>query len=467
MGGLPASIPRAADPHELAADPLAFLLRLRDAHGELAVVREAGPVFSRAPDCPGVVAAFGAERLREVLGDLGRFGMPVSAAHGLALPPPLVNLNRGLHSMVGAEHAAQRAVVGGVLGAAAAVYDDHLPAMLGEATRGWRPGTTLPLLGTMRDLATDVAARALFGAWEDGGRVAALLRSYFHLRREAASPARAVTPEGGETLIALGGALDEALRSLVRRCRAGGGGAPSGIVAALAAARTEAGALLAEDAVVAHANVLFISATEPIAVALTWILLLLSQRPGLRRRIRAELAAGGRALLDDAVDECLRLVPPNALMVRVATREAPLGGVTLPAGCEVVVCPFAAHRDPARFPAPDRYRPARWRTVRPSAFEYLPFGAGGHSCIGKALARHLLGRVLVHLLARHDLALARDQAIGWRVQILLLPSADPVMIVGDPDAPGASEGRVSGPVAALFGPEEPQEAVLDPQEHVQ
>ncbi len=464
MGRLPASIPRAANPHELAADPLAFLLRVRDEHGDLAVVREAGPVFSRAPDCRGVVAVFGAERLRAVLGDLASFGMPVSAAHRLALPPPLVNLNRGLHSMIGAEHAAQRALVGGVLGAAIAAYDDHLPATLGEATRGWRAGTTLPLLGTMRDLATDVSARALFGAWEDGARLAALLRSYFHLRREAASPARAITAEGHEALVGLGGSLDEALRAYVRRCRAGGGGAPRGIVADLAAARTEAGALLGEDAVVAHANVLFISGTEPIAVALTWILLLLSQRPALRRRIRAELAAGRRALLDDAIDECLRLVPPNALMVRVTTREVRAGGVTLPAGCEVVVCPFVAHRDPARFPDPGRYRPSRWRTIRPSPFEYLPFGAGGHACIGKALARHLLGRALSYLLAHHDLTLARDQSIGWRVHIMLMPSADPVMTVRDPDAPEDRAGRVHGPVAELFGPDEPE---LDMQERAQ
>jgi cytochrome P450 len=449
MDQLPASIPRAARAREISADSLAFLTRVHDAHGALAVIRDDGPVFSRAPDCPGVVAVFGAEHLRTVLGDLARFGMPVSAAQRLALPPPLVNLNRGLHSMIGDEHAAHRRLIGGVLGAAVAAYGDDLSAVLRGVTRGWRDGATLDMLDTMRDLATEVASRALLGAGQDGAQLGARLRSYFHLRRAVSSPAGAV-PSDVETLVALGLVIDEALRAHVRRCRTGGG--PRGIVADLATARTASGALLDEDAVVAHANVLFISGTEPIAVALTWILLVLSQRHALRRRIRAELAAGRRELLDDAIDEALRLVPPNALMVRVTTREAVVGGVTLPERCEIVVCPFVAHRDPARFPEPGRYLPSRWRTIRPSPFEYLPFGAGGHACIGKTLARHLLGRALAHILAHHDLTLADDQAIDWRVHILLMPSVDPVMAVRAADAPGDPGGRLHGPAAALLGP---------------
>src|SRR5262249_42712962 len=149
-----------------------------------------------------------------------------------------------------------------------------------------------------------------------------------------------------------------------------------------------------------------------------------------------ELAAGRREMLDDAIDEALRLVPPNALMVRVTTREVVVGDATLPERCEVVVCPFVEHREPVRFPEPARYLPSRWRTIRPSPFEYLPFGAGGHACIGKALARHLLGRALAHVLADHDVALAHDQAIDWRVHIMLMPSADVVMAVRSADHPG-------------------------------
>ena len=460
MGWLPAAIPRVARPDELAADPLAFLARARAEHGDLVVLREEGPLFSRAPDCRGVVAVFGAERQRIVLGDLDCFGMPISAARQLGLPPPLIQLNRGLHSMTGEPHAAQRRLLGGILGAGIDAYDGDLRATLGEVTRGWRAGATFGLLGAMRELATAVSSQLLFGAaGETRDRLVWLLRSYFHLRREVSSPV-AVAGDGVlEALVALGLALDEALRAHVRRCRGGGADAPRGLIADLATARTETGALLAEDDVVAHANVLFISGTEPIAVSLTWILLLLDRRPALRRRLRAELAgvgeAGGRTLLDDTIAEVLRLVPPNALMVRVTKREAALFDAVLPERCEIVVCPFVAHRDPARFPEPGRFLPARWRTIKPSPFEYMPFGAGGHACIGKALARHLLDRALSHILSHYALTLAHDQEIDWRVHIMLMPSVDPVIAVRDPEDPRERDGVLTGPVAELFGGEDP------------
>ena len=458
--GLPASIPRVARPDELAADPLAFLARARAAHGDLVVLREEGPLFSRAPDCRGVVAVFGAEGQRIVLGDLDRFGMPISAALQLGLPAPLVQLNRGLHSMTGEPHAAQRRLLGGILGAGIEAYDGDLRAALGEATAGWRAGATFGLLGAMRELATAVSSRLLFGApGEARDHLVWLLRSYFHLRREVTSRAGAAGEGVLETLVALGLSLDEALRAHVRRCRGGGADAPRGLIADLAAARTETGALLDEDDVVAHANVLFISGTEPIAVSLTWILLLLARRPALRRRLRTELAAdggaGGRTLRDDVIAEVLRLVPPNALMVRVTTRETRLLDAALPERCEIVVCPFVGHRDPARFPEPGRFLPARWRTVKPSPFEYLPFGAGGHACIGKALARHLLDRALSHILSHYALTLAHDQEIDWRIHIMLMPSVDPVIAVRDPDDPGDRDGILAGPVAELFGRDEP------------
>jgi cytochrome P450 len=138
-------------------------------------------------------------------------------------------------------------------------------------------------------------------------------------------------------------------------------------------------------------------------------------------------------------------------MVRVTTREVVVGDVTLPEGCEVVVCPFVAHRDPERFPEPSRCLPSRWRVVRPSPFEYLPFGAGAHGCIGQALARHLLGRALAHVLVHHDLVLACDQAIDWRVHIMLMPSVDAEVVVRAPDAPGDGGGRLLGPAAELLG----------------
>jgi cytochrome P450 len=140
-------------------------------------------------------------------------------------------------------------------------------------------------------------------------------------------------------------------------------------------------------------------------------------------------------------------------MVRITTRPAMLGGIELPEGCEIVLSPFVAHRDPARFASPEEFRPLRWRELRPSPFEYFPFGAGGHACVGRGLALQLMREVLASLITRHDLVLDGNQSIDWRLHIMFMPANDPVMAVHAPGA-AAAGGVLGGPVAELlqFGP---------------
>jgi hypothetical protein len=89
---------------------------VRRTGGDLVVLRESGPILSRAPDCAGVVAAFGASNVRSVLGDIESFGMPASAAERLALPPLLAKLNAGAHSMRGELHVRHQRALLRVLG---------------------------------------------------------------------------------------------------------------------------------------------------------------------------------------------------------------------------------------------------------------------------------------------------------------------------------------------------------------
>jgi cytochrome P450 len=445
VSSLPPSIPRAPEPERFRADPLGFLTRAREELGDIVVLRERGAIFSRTPDCSGVVAVFGSQRQRAVLGDIDAFGMPPSAAKHLALDEALTNLNRSLHSMRGEEHAAQKRTLTSVLDAN--VLDDALVSgALEELAARWQPGTTIALLREMRALTVQLASRVLFGAGHAGSEpLAELLDAYFHLRREAASPASVADDAVRDALVAAGEALDDALRHAVRASRRGGA-ASHALLGRLAA--PEAG--LTEDEVVGHANILFISSSEPIAVALTWTLLILSQLPALRCALRDELSAGPAAHpshLDRVISESLRLLPPNALMARITTRPLSLCGTELPANCEVVLSPFVAHRDAERFPDPRAFRPSRWIEARPSPFDYFPFGAGGHACVGRGLALHLMKRALSFLLTRYDLVLAGDQEIDWRVHIMFMPHDDPSFLVAGPHSRG---GKLRGAVGDLL-----------------
>jgi cytochrome P450 len=463
MSLLSSLIPRAREVDELYEEPLGFLARNRSNLGDLFVIRDDGAVFSRSSDCSGSIAAFGQANNRAALSDIELFGMPVSGAQNLSLPHKLVNINCSLHSMRGEQHGLNQRLLLRVL-SERSIEDQlgHVSAGLEAFARSWQPGQSIGLLGEMRRLTLEFSSRLFFGDHHvEASELASLIQLYFQLRREATSPFSSADQPLREGLIALGTSLDDALRRHSRWCRRRAS-ASSGLLARLATIELESGRLLSEDEMVAHSNILFVSSTEPVAIALTWIVLILSQLPDLRRALRNELDQASSAdslkpshltrlaLLDSVINESLRLLPPNALMVRLTTEQASLQGVALPQRCEIVLCPFLAHRDAERFPRPNEFLPSRWRETKPSPFEYFPFGAGGHACVGRHLATYMIKSALAILLQRHDLVLADDQEIDWRIHIQLMPRNEPLMTIQTPGESTSSAGKLLGPVADLI-----------------
>jgi len=103
----------------------------------------------------------------------------------------------------------------------------------------------------------------------------------------------------------------------------------------------------------------------------------------------AEQLRADPALVDNFIEEILRLEPPLSALWRVTTQAVSLGGQQLPAGGRVMCSIVAANRDPARYAEPDKLDLSR----RPT--RHLSFGGGIHACIGAHLAR-LEGRTLMH-----------------------------------------------------------------------
>ena len=76
------SLPRFG---ETLANPLSALHDAAREKGDTILVRSGSGLFSRSASCPGVVFAFGADKLRTVLSS-PVFAIPRSAAHAVALP---------------------------------------------------------------------------------------------------------------------------------------------------------------------------------------------------------------------------------------------------------------------------------------------------------------------------------------------------------------------------------------------
>jgi cytochrome P450 len=93
------------------------------------------------------------------------------------------------------------------------------------------------------------------------------------------------------------------------------------------------------------------------------------------------LVRGDRSLVDEVVEEALRLEAPVQWLYRRTLRETELGGATIPAGESVLVYFGAANRDPEAYPEPERFDLAN------RARRHAAFGHGIHFCLGAPLAR--------------------------------------------------------------------------------
>jgi cytochrome P450 len=88
------------------------------------------------------------------------------------------------------------------------------------------------------------------------------------------------------------------------------------------------------------------------------------------------------SLIDNAVEESLRLEPAAARVDRYATADVEIGGASIRRGDLVVVSLAAANRDPAAYERADDFvlRRGDMRT-------HVAFAHGPHACLGAQLAR--------------------------------------------------------------------------------
>jgi cytochrome P450 len=87
-------------------------------------------------------------------------------------------------------------------------------------------------------------------------------------------------------------------------------------------------------------------------------------------------------LLEDFIDENLRLEAPLQRTLRRTTRVVTLGGCELPANANLLVILGAANRDARQFPEPDRFD-----LHRDNKKSSMTFGKGIHRCLGAQLNR--------------------------------------------------------------------------------
>jgi cytochrome P450 len=160
------------------------------------------------------------------------------------------------------------------------------------------------------------------------------------------------------------------------RRRGGEAESAQDLVTVLTRAHDADGATLSTSELIANLVLLLVAGFETTTNLLGNGLAVLLERPDLAAALRAN-----PALAPAFVEEVLRWDSPVQLTTRWCRQAVEINGVRLEPYSQVLVLIGAANRDPARYPNPHVFDPTR-ENIAP-----LSFGAGGHYCLGAALAR--------------------------------------------------------------------------------
>ncbi|WP_237109078.1 cytochrome P450 [Nonomuraea sp. MG754425] len=187
---------------------------------------------------------------------------------------------------------------------------------------------------------------------------------------------------------------------------------------------------------------------ETTASTLSWAFHLLDRHPEVCERVRAEATEvlGDRPpVFEDlrrltftaqVIEEVMRLYPPVWALTRVARESDEVGGFHVPAGTDVLICPYTLHRHPAYWSEPDRFLPERFDPAAPAErprYAYIPFGAGPRFCVGNHLG--MMEATFVLAMVCRDLRLTGLPDAGQ-------PAGQFGVLAGQQVAQGEQHGRV-------------------------
>ncbi len=214
------------------------------------------------------------------------------------------------------------------------------------------------------------------------------------------------------------------------------------ILARLIRESEKLGIELNDDDLCDHLMALVGAGHETIATAMGWTFQLLLSHPDVLARAKAEVdeVLGGEPVtaahvrrfdyLDAVIQESLRLFPPIPIVVRLLSREAEVGGYTLPADTIVCPCSYLLHREPELYPDPLVFKPERLLGNRPGPFEFITFGGGVRTCVGVGFSYFERKIILATVLSRLNVRLAGAPSLAYRRKgIVLAPREGTPLIV--------------------------------------
>ena len=332
----------------------------------------------------------------------------------------------GRHSVLvldGAAHRRQRRVlVPPLKGERMRAFFDAMQLETLEAVRAWPIGTLLPTLPTMRRITLRVILRSGLGL-EPGPeldrferkmeRFLSNGRQRYALVLMTIVPIERLTGSRWVPLFRQLCDLDDDLFAFIAARRRGEHTVTDqNVLDDLLAAEHEDGSPLGDREVRDALITILIAGHETTALALSWALTEIAQRPEVVDRLCDELGrvTGGEPpaaehlpaleYLDGAIRESLRLRPVAPFVVRKTVQPFSVSGREYPAGVVLCPCSYLVHQREELYPAPSQFRPERFLERKFGPHEWFPFGGSNRICLGMPFALYEMKVLVATLLSQ-------------------------------------------------------------------
>lgn len=406
---------------QFSNDPIACMKRLHHEHGDLAVLADGDQ---------RLVFVFSPELNRLVLSDTQTFESRFFAVRG-SRKSAQRRVTDGLLSQNGAEHRDGRRMLKDVFAKKVLpAYHETICKLSSELTDRWSVGSDCDLNSEMVQFMLRMTSALLFGLDdpEFAVRLGHLIDRWALRNHEIGMGALVSAPQfaqGYDRLLVQAEELEQSIREMFSRHRSTQHDQVNILSLLFQAQQSEQ--RLTDDQLTGHATLLFAAAHLTTAHTFSWTLFLLSQHPDVLQKLQRELCehVAGEIptleeleklpYLDSVIRESMRVLPASSYSQRMAAQPTSLGPVRLNPGTPVIFSQYITHHRPDLYENPDQFIPERWATITPSAYEYLPFGAGPRMCIGAPLAMVEIRTALTIMLKRFSFQIQPMCTINGRV----------------------------------------------------
>uniref|UniRef100_A0A7M4EXQ3 Cytochrome P450 4V2-like n=1 Tax=Crocodylus porosus TaxID=8502 RepID=A0A7M4EXQ3_CROPO len=176
------------------------------------------------------------------------------------------------------------------------------------------------------------------------------------------------------------------------------------------------------------------------AAAMSWVMYLLGCNPEAQKKVDVELDevfgnSDRHVTMEDlkklrylecVVKEALRLFPSVPFFARTLSQDCWISGYKVPKGVDIIISPYALHREQDVFPEPEEFRPERFfpeNCIGRHPYAYAPFSAGPRNCIGQRFALIEEKTVIATLLRRFWVeANQKREELGLVAELILRPN---------------------------------------------